>query len=124
MTARASFRIEDRDLQRSADGDADAAVLVADGALHLATDPSTAFDQIVEGANKLKLMLPMGSQRRAACSHLVAFGRAAINGDRTIDASHRRVTTASHILELAAEVLGEDAAAKLRRAAAERMGCL
>lgn len=124
MTARASYSIEDRDLQRSANGEADAAVLVADGVLHLATDPSTAFDQLVEGASKLRLMLPMGSQRRAACSHLVSYGRAAVTGDRTIDASHRRVTKASHILELAGEVLGEDAAAKLRRAAAERMGCL
>lgn len=121
--SRATFRIEDRELARTAEGSACAAVLIADGELHLATDPATAFDQLVAAANKLKLMLPKGSQRSAACYHLAAYGRAAIVGDRTIEAAHRSVTTGSHVLEVADEVLGADMAAKLRRACAERNGC-
>lgn len=121
--SRATFKLEDRELQRAAEGTACAALLIADGQLHLAAAPVDAFDQIVAAADKLKLMLPKGSQRAAACYHLAAYGRAAVVGDRSVDSAHRSVTTTSQILQLAEDVLGPDAAAKLRRAAAEHMGC-
>ena len=120
---RASFRLEDRELARTAEGTACAAILIADGELHLATDPVGAFDQIVAAAGKLKRLLPKGSQRAQACYHLDTYGRAAVQNDRSVDLQHLGLTTASQILQLAEEVLGADAAAKLRRAAAERMGC-
>jgi hypothetical protein len=123
VVSRAEFKLVDRELGRAAEGTACAAVLIADGELHIATDPATAFDQIVAAAHRLKLMLPKGSQRAAACYHLAAYGRAAVEGDRSIHGPHKHVTSASQVLQLAEEVLGHDAADKLRRAAAEHMGC-
>ena len=119
--SRAKFVLEDRQLQRTAEGTAEAAILIADGELHLAADPVSAFDLLVAAAERLKLMLPKGSQRAAACHHLAAYGRAAVVGDRSIDASHRSMNTASQVLEIAYEVLGHDAAQTLRRACVETM---
>ena len=124
MTApRLRYKVEDLALGRVHEGEAEVGVLIVDGALILAADPSRAFDQIVDAIAELKLRLPKGSQRAAAAHRFAAYGRHAVNGERRASRAHDAVMTGSAMLSVVAETLGADAADKVRRAAAERMGC-
>lgn len=122
-TDRISYRVEDRVLGRTHEGTGAAGVLIVDDVLISAAGQTQAFDLLVAGAESLKIQLPKGSQRSAAAHQFSAYGRQAINGDRTVHGPHRAVMTATAMLDVVKEVLGPDAAEQVRRAAAERMGC-
>ena len=119
----ARYKIDDIDQGRTHEGDGEACVLVVDGRLVLAASPVAAFDALVVAATELKHKLPKGSQRSAAAHQFAAYGRHAVNGDRTTRGPRGSVMSASALIDVVAETLGADAAEQVRRAAAERMGC-
>jgi hypothetical protein len=119
---RIAYTVIDRALERTHTGEGEAGVLLVDGQLILAADPVSAFDLLVDAADRLKLRLPKGSQRAAACHRFAAYGRHAVNGDRTIKGPRGQVMTAAAMLDVVAEELGADAAEQVRIAAAKRMG--
>lgn len=111
---RASFTFSDLELQRTASGEAEAAILIADGKVHLAATPSLAFDFLVAGAEYLGDRLERGSARAAASIQFTAYGRHAISGDRTSRGPNPTMLNSSDTLKAVREVLGEDAAEKVR----------
>lgn len=104
---------------RSAEGSAEAAVLIADGQVYASASEDQAFDAWLALTEHLgQHMRP--SARWQAVKRAEAMGRNAAAGDRRAR-SLPDYTNASTILELARDVLGPDAYAKLRQAAADRM---
>jgi hypothetical protein len=118
MTARVRFEFEDRIWERDVSGEAASAILIADGAVSVACEPDQAFDLWLVLSEWMAEHLPP-SPRWVAANTAVAHARSA----KAIAASQhpRDMSSASSMLELAKEVLGADAYAKLRKAAADRM---
>jgi hypothetical protein len=117
---RARFEFEDLQFGRITSGTAPAAVLITDGGIFVAADPAQAFDAHVRFAEWLcEHMQPSSSWRAAHVA--AAHGRAATRDDARAKAGLAPMTTATDMLNLAREVLGDDAYAKLRAAAAARM---
>lgn len=121
---RARFELVDLSLERTASGDAESAIVIAGSDLHIAASLDEAFDLLVVGAEQLRDRLRRGSQRSAAAHRFAAYGRAAANGERTVAGLHRAIVTPSTMLDVVREVLGEDAMERVRRGAAQRMGCV
>jgi hypothetical protein len=119
---RARFELVDVSLERTFAGEAEAAIVIAGEQLHLAASHDQAFDLLVVGAEWLRDHMRGGSMRSAASHQFAAYGRHAINGERTVRGPHRAIVTPSTMLEVVREELGEDAAERVRRAAARRMG--
>lgn len=117
---RSRFKISDSTGGRVNEGEADAAVLIADGMVHAATDVEGAWTQWLALTEFLAQHMPP-SARWQALHIATAHARAAVQGDARAKVDARCMTSAASMLSLARDVLGEDAHAKLRKAAADRM---
>lgn len=119
MTARAHYRIEDRQLGRVAEADAEAVVVIADK-VYVAADQSQAWLSFMAFAEWLCEHLQPSARWRAA--HIaLAHGRCADVDDRRTNVGLDQLTSATQMLALVREVLGDDAYAKLRAEAVKRM---
>lgn len=119
---RARFELVDTSLERTFVGEVDSAIVIAPGELHLAASLDEAFDLLVVGAEWLRDHMRGGSMRSAAAHRFAAYGRNAIAGERTVRGPHHAIVTPSAVLDVVRETLGPDAAEKVRKAAARRMG--
>jgi len=118
--ARASFRFVDLRFERVVESTSTSAVLIADDKAYVAADPNAAFQAfVVFGEWLCEHMQP--SMRWRAAHLAVAHGRAAMIDDRRTTVGLSPLTSATDMLNLAREVLGDDAYLKLRDAAASRM---
>ena len=118
MANRVRFEFEDRRWERTAAGEAAAAILLADGKVSVACEPTEAFDLWLDLSEWLtKYLAP--STRWQAAHTAVAHGQSA----KGIAAKQhpQDMSSATSMLDLAREVLGADAYSKLRQAAADRM---
>lgn len=118
---RAIYSITDAQLERTFSGEAENAIVIADGQLHLATGHDGAFDLLVVGAEYLRDHMRIGTARAAAAHQFASYGRHAIATGRSVNSGHRAVMSASAAIDVAREVLGADVAEQLRRACAARM---
>jgi len=118
---RATYSITDAQLERTFTGEADNAIVIADGQLHLATGHDGAFDLLVAGAEYLRDHMRIGTARAAAAHQFASYGRHAIATGRSVNSGHRAVMSASAAIDVAREVLGADVAEQLRKACAARM---
>lgn len=117
---RARFRIEDVEQARVGEGQAEAAVLIADGTIYVAATPEQAFDLMIALAEWCTRMLPP-SLRWQTAFRVLYYGRHAQAGDRRRRGPWNDMTSASAMLEVVRDVLGPDAWTKVRDAAARRM---
>jgi hypothetical protein len=118
--ARATYSFTDRELQRTAEGEADAAILIADGQAYTAADEDGAWRQFVALAEFLTKHL-QPSSRWQVCCLVLAHAQAAESLDRRSTIMPRQLNSPTDMLELVREELGDDAWARVRQLAADRM---
>jgi len=119
---RARAELHDLDLERSHVFRSDAALILTDQGNAMVGSGEACFDLLVEGLEMVEPKIRGNSMRRLGAKALAIYGRQAVNEDRSAKLGRNNVTSAASILAVVAEVLGPDAAEKVRRAAAERMG--
>jgi hypothetical protein len=118
--SRARYEFEDLQFRRVVSGKSGAGVLLTDVEVFVAADPSQAFDAHVRFSEWLCEHMQPSARWRAA--HIAAaHGRVAMRDDARTHVGLASMTSATDMLNLAREVLGDDAYAKLRNAASARM---
>jgi hypothetical protein len=118
MATRVRFEFEDRTWSRTAAGEAEAAILIADGHVSAACEPDQAFDLWLDLAEWLAKHIAPSTRWQAALT-AIAHGQAAKG---IASKQHPQdMSSATAMLELTKEILGADAHAMLRKAAVDRM---
>jgi hypothetical protein len=120
---RARATLHDLELEREHAFTAErAAVVLTDAGIAMVGSHEECFDLLVAGFELLVGKI-RGTSMRALCARAIAiYGRQAANEDRTAKLGRNNITSASQMLAIVGDVLGPDAAERVRRAAAERLG--
>lgn len=119
---RARTELHDIDLARDHVFESRSAVVLTERGVAMVGSGEECFDLIVAGLEHLAGKIRGHSMRALAVRALAIYGRAAAVEDRTAKLGRGNVTSASQMLAVVGDVLGPDAAERVRRAAAERMG--
>lgn len=106
--------------QRTVELKPEAAILVADGKVHAACQGEADAFELWLVLTEWMIVNSQPSQAWQALHRSLALGRAAKAGDRRAQ-SLPDYNSASTVLNLAKEILGPDAYAKLRKGIADRM---
>lgn len=120
MAERAAYSITDRETGRTIEGEAASAVLIVDGQPYCAATPEEGYDAWVALGGLLVEHMPRSAKWQAVCVGL-RHAQAASSLDRRRQADARAITSASDMLEIVRAELGEDAWARVRKAAADRL---